>query len=448
MSASAAAARHRVLIVGGGFGGLRAAKALSQLPLDVTLVDRTNHHLFQPLLYQVATGLLSPGQVAPTLRTIFRDAPSVRTLLAEVTDVDLDRRVVRAVAQRELELPYDTLIVAAGSTDSYFGHDEWAQDALAMKTLDDATRLRSRILAAFEMAEGAQDAAERDRWLTFALVGAGPTGVELAGQIATLANRILPGEYRSIDPSRAKIILLDGLPTVLSAFAKSLQERAQRDLRDLGVELQLGAKAVNVDQDGIDVEDADGGRRIEAKTVIWSAGVQASPLAGVLAERAGVEPGHGGRLKVASDLSLPGHPEVFAIGDMVTLQDVPGMAQPAIQQGRYVATVIERRLAGAPAPSAFKYRDLGSMATIGRTRAIADIHGLKLAGLPAFLIWGGVHIAYLVGWGNRIDALGRWAWSLFGRARRERLISAVSVVPDEVAEAEIDRWRHRAPGTT
>ena len=368
-------ARHRVVIVGGGFGGMRAAKALSRLPVEVTLIDRTNHHLFQPLLYQVATGVLSAGQIAPALRSLFRDAPSVRTLLGEVTGFDLDGRTVRALAERELELPYDTLIVAAGSTYSYFGHDEWARYAPPMKTLDDADRVRTRILAAFELAEEATAADERDAWLTFVVVGAGATGVELAGQIAVLANLILRGEYRAIDPARTRIVLLDAAPSVLPPFARRLRDRARRDLRELGVEVQLGAAAVDIDENGIEVEDERGRRRIEAKTVIWAAGVKASPLAAALAEQAGAEAGRGGRLSVAPDLSLPGRPEVFAIGDMIALPDVPGTAQPAIQEGKYVARVIESRLRGAAPAPAFRYRDVGSMATIGRTRAVADIMG-------------------------------------------------------------------------
>jgi NADH:ubiquinone reductase (H+-translocating) len=434
---------HRVVIVGGGFGGLRAAKHLSRLPVEVTVIDRTNHHLFQPLLYQVATGVLSAGQIAPALRSLFRDTSSVRTLLGEVTGFDLDGRVVHAVGERELELSYDTLIVAAGSIDSYFGHEEWERHAPPMKTLEDARLVRTRILSAFEMAEEVESEEEREAWLTFVVVGAGPTGVELAGQISVLANLILRGEYRSIDPARARIVLLDGAPSVLPTFADRLGRRARRDLAELGIEVQLEALAVDIDENGIEVEDAGGRRRIEARTVIWAAGVQASPLTAALAEQSGAKTGPGGRLSVEPDLTLPGRPEVFAIGDMIAIQDVPGTAQPAIQEGKYVARVIESRLRGDPPPRPFKYRDLGSMATIGRTRAVADILGLKLSGPIAFVIWGAVHLAYLIGWGSRLEALGRWTWALFARARRERLISVASMVPGEVVQAEADARRTR-----
>ncbi len=432
-----------MVIVGGGFGGVRAAKALGRAPVDVTLIDRTNHHLFQPLLYQVATGVLSAGQIAPALRTMFRGSPSVRTLLAEVTGFDLDKRVVHAVAAHEIEVPYDTLIVAAGATDSYFGHDEWARDAPGMKSLDDANRIRTRILAAFELAEQAETPEERNAWLTFVVVGAGPTGVELAGQIAVLANRILRGEYRSIDPARARILLLDAAPSVLQTFPEKLRRRAERDIRKLGIDVQLGATAVQIDDNGMEVEDGDGRRHITAKTVIWAAGVSASPLAAALAENSGAEVGRGGRISVEPDLSLPGRPEVFAIGDMIAVDKVPGTAQPAIQEGKYVAEVIRQRLAGGTPPAPFKYRDLGSMAVIGRTHAVADIFGLKVSGAPAFFVWGVIHLAYLVGWGNRFGALARWMWTLLARTRRERLISTVSAVPSEVAEAELDAWRER-----
>ncbi|HEY9420714.1 MAG TPA: NAD(P)/FAD-dependent oxidoreductase [Thermoanaerobaculia bacterium] len=435
---------HRVVIVGGGFGGIRAAKVLSRVPgVEITLVDRTNHHLFQPLLYQVATGVLSPGQVAPALRSLFRRRRSVRVLLAEVRSFDLENRVVRAVAEHDLELPYDTLIVAAGATHSYFGHDEWAQFAPGMKTLDDANRLRTRILAAFEMAEQAQNEAERDAWLTFAIVGAGPTGVELAGQVVVLAKRILRAEYRTIDTSQARIILLDAAPTVLGPFPEELRKRAERDLQKMGIEVQLGAAVVNIDEDGIDVKTGDSTRRIPAKTVVWAAGVKASPLAAELAKASGATTDRSGRVQVEPDLSLPGHPEVFAVGDMIAIPKVPGTAQPAIQEGKYAARVVAARLKGKPAPPPFEYRDLGSMAVIGRRRAVAEVFGTKVGGFLAFLIWGIIHLAYLVGWGNRFEAVVRWMWTILARNRRERLISMVSLVPEATARAEIEAWRER-----
>lgn len=437
--------RHRVVIVGGGFGGVRAAKALSRLPnVEITLIDRTNHHLFQPLLYQAATGVLSPGQIAPALRSLFRRRRSVRVLLGEVTRFDLENRFVHAIAQHEMQLPYDTLIVAAGATHSYFGHEEWAQFAPGMKTLDDANRLRTRILAAFELAEQAESPAERDAWLTFVVVGAGPTGVELSGQIAVLARRVLRHEYRSIDTSQARILLLDAAPTVLGPFPEKLRKRAERDLGRLGVEVQLGAAATEIDENGIVVQEKEGRRRIPAKTIVWAAGVKASPLAAELAKLSGGSVDRAGRLLVEPRLTLPGHPEVFAIGDMISLKDVPGTAQPAIQEGKYVAKVIAARLQGAPEPPPFKYLNLGTMAVIGRTSAVAEVFGWKLEGFLAFLMWGVIHLAYLIGWGNRFEAVVRWLWTIIARNRRERLISIVSLVRDETVEAELEAWRERS----
>jgi NADH dehydrogenase len=431
---------HRVVIVGGGFAGVRAAKSLADAPVDVTLIDRTNHHLFQPLLYQVATGVLSAGQIAPALRSLFRRQRNVRVLLGDVEDIDLDRRVIRAVAEDPLELPYDTLVVAAGATHSYFGHDEWSHIAPGMKTLDDANRIRSRILAAFELAEQESDPAEREAWLTFAIVGAGPTGVELAGQVALLANRVLRGEYRHIDTAAARVLLLDAAPDVLGPFPERLRRRALQDLRDLGIDVRLGQAVTAIDDRGFTV----GEQRIAARTVLWAAGVRASPLSELLAERTGAETDRAGRLRALPDLTLPGHPEVFTVGDMIVLPDVPGTAQPAIQQGKYVAAVIRARLARRPTKP-FRYRDLGSMATIGRTRAVADLFGrIRLGGLPAFLIWGVVHLAYLVGWGNRMEAVARWMWTILARNRRERLISVVSLVSEESAHQELQAFRAAA----
>ena len=437
-----AAQRHRVVIVGGGFGGVRVAKSLARADVEITLIDRTNHHLFQPLLYQVATGVLSPGQIAPALRSLFRRQGNVRVLLGLVEEIDVERRVVRAVAEDELEIPYDTLVVAAGATHSYFGHDEWSHIAPGMKTLDDAARLRSRILGAFELAEQETDPAERDAWLTFAIVGAGPTGVELAGQIATLANRVLRGEYRTIDTSQARVVLFDAAPSVLGPFDEKLRKRAERDLQGLGVEVRLGTPVTHIDPLGLEV----GGERLRARTVVWAAGVAASPLAWHLGERTGAQVDRAGRLMVEPDLTLPGHPEIFAIGDMIALPDVPGTAQPAIQEGKYVGGVIKARLGDEPlrepTRGPFKYRDLGIMATIGRTHAVAQIFNrVKLGGFPAFMVWGVIHLAYLVGWGNRFGAVARWLWTVVARNRRERLISVVSLVSDEAAQEELETLR-------
>jgi NADH dehydrogenase len=433
---------HRVVVIGGGFGGTRATKALEHSPVEITLIDRTNHHLFQPLLYQVATGVLSAGQIAPALRSMFRGQQNVRVLLGAVTEIDLERRTVRMIADDEHDVPYDTLIVATGATHSYFGHEEWERLAPGMKTLDDAGRVRSRILGAFEIAEQKSDPAERQAWLTFAVVGAGPTGVELAGQIALLANRVLRGDYRHIDPSRAQVLLFDATPHVLGEFPESLSERAANDLRRLGVDVQLQAPVTEIDADGLTVGSGDDSRHIAAKTVIWAAGVKASPLAGQLGEASGAEVDRAGRVHVNPDLTLPGHPEVFVIGDTITIPGVPGTAQPALQQGKYAARVVRARLEGNPPPGPFKYRNLGTMAAIGRTSGVADLFGrIRLGGPVAFFIWGGVHLVYLVGWGNRYEAVARWLWTILARNRRERLISIVSLVSDKTALKELREMR-------
>ena len=434
--------RHRVVIIGGGFGGVRAAKALADADLDITLVDRTNHHLFQPLLYQVATGVLSPGQIAPPLRSLFRGQDNVEVLLGAVEGIDVQRRVVHVMAWDNVELLYDTLIVAAGATHSYFGHDDWEPIAPGMKTLDDATRLRTRILGAFELAEQAEDKEEQRGWLTFAIVGAGPTGVELAGQIALLAHRVLRGEYRHMDPATVRVILLDATPAVLGAFPASLQRGAKRSLERLGVEVDLERPVTAVDRNGVTVGTGDGDKRVDARTVIWAAGVRASPLGELLAEQTGAPIDRAGRLTVGPDLSLPGHPEVFAVGDMIAIAGVPGTAQPAIQEAKYVAGVVRARLAGRPSRKPFKYLNLGTMATIGRTQAVADLFGrIRVQGPLAFVIWGAVHLAYLVGWGNRFGAVTRWMWTILARNRRERLISLTSLVTEEVAQEHLAALR-------
>ncbi len=344
--------RHRVVVVGGGFGGLNAVRALEHADVDVTVVDRTNHHLFQPLLYQVAAGILPPGLIAPSLRSVISKQRNARALLARVRDLDLERRVVQAEGPdgRMLELPYDTLVVAAGATHSYFGHDEWAELAPGMKTIEDARLLRDHILSAFEMAEIVTDPQERAEWLTFVLIGAGPTGVELAGQVAELAHMVLPRDYRSVDTTEARILLLEGAPAVLPPFDPKLQRYTHRRLEKMGVEIRTDTLAVAMDDESVTVKGPDGEETIRTRTRIWAAGVQASPLARLLAERAGAETDRAGRIAVNPDCTLPGHPEVFAIGDMVSLNKLPGVAQPAMQEGKYVAKVIKSRLAGEPAP--------------------------------------------------------------------------------------------------
>jgi NADH dehydrogenase len=429
---------HHVVIVGGGFAGVRVAQKLAGLELDVTLVDRANHHLFQPLLYQVATGELSEGQIAPALRSMFRRDPRVRVLLGEIEQIDLERRVVRGHSLEALELSYDTLVLAGGSVDSYFGHDDWSRWALAMKTLEDADRIRSRILGAFEQAEQTPPGPERDAWLTYVIVGAGPTGVELAGQLSVLTHRVLRDEYRAIDPSTARLILLDAVDDVLPSFHPSLQRRAHRDLEQLGVDFRPRHSVVGVDEHGLDVDGPDGRVRIDACTIVWSAGVQAAPLARVLGDAGGIELGTGGRVPVGPDLAVRGHPEVFVVGDMADLEGVPGLAPAAIQQGLCAAKVIAARVQGRPAPAPFRYVDKGTLATIGRLRAVADIKGLRFGGPVAFVLWAVVHLFYLVGWGNRIGTITRWMWSLLARNRREQVISVTGLVSESPARANLD----------
>jgi len=418
--------RHRVVVVGGGFGGVRVARALARADVDVTIVDRTNHHLFQPLLYQVATGILPDGLIAPALRSVVRKQANARVVLAEVQDLDLGGRVVRALAPdgRELRLPYDTLVVAAGCTDAYFGHDEWPVWAPGLKTLEDARHLRSHILGAFEMAELATDPAERAAYLTFAVIGAGPTGVEVVGQVAELAHEALPREFKSVSTTEAKILLIEAGPEVLAVFAPKLQRYTRRRLERMGVDVLLDTAARAMDRDSVTVKGPDGDRRIPARTKIWAAGVQASPLAAMLAAATGAGTDRAGRVAVRPDCSLPGHPEVFAIGDMVSLNDLPGVAQPAMQEGTYVGRLIRARLAGKTDMKPFAYRDKGSMATIGHLSAVADSYGMKFTGVTGYTMWGFVHVLYLIGWGNRLGAMFNWARALtFIKNRPHRTIT-------------------------
>jgi NADH dehydrogenase len=418
--------RHQVVVVGGGFGGVNVTHTLARADVDITIVDRTNHHLFQPLLYQVATGILPEGLIAPALRSVIKKQANARALLAEVKQLDLDRQVVSAMAPdgRELALPYDTLVVAAGATHAYFGRDEWAEFAPGMKTLEDARHLRSHILSAFEMAELATDPAERARYLTFVVVGAGPTGVELVGQVAELAHKVLPRDYRSVDTTEAKILLVEAASAVLGPFHPKLQRYTHQRLEQMGVDVRLNTMAAAMDHNSITVKGPDGEERIPARTKIWAAGVQASPLARILAEATGTETDRAGRVAVLPDCTLPGHPEVFAIGDMASLNKLPGVAQPAIQEGKYVGKVIRARLEGDPDVKPFTYFDKGSMATIGHLHAVAESRGLKFTGLIGYTMWGLIHVMYLVGWGNRLGTLYTWARALtFTKGRAHRIIT-------------------------
>ena len=431
--------RHRVVIVGGGFGGLPAVRWLGRKPVDVTLIDRRNHHLFQPLLYQVATGLLPAGQIAPPIRHVVRKHKNVRVELAEVTGFDLERRVVHAsvFGLAKLDVPYDSLIVAAGVDQSYFGHPEYALYAPGMKTIDDALELRRRIFGAFEIAEMTHDQAERERWLTVAIVGAGPTGVDLAGQVRELATRSLRGEFRSFDPSSVRVVLLDGGKEPLANFGDQLAGKATKALEHLGVELRMGARVVGVDATGVDITDGDGNpSRLPTYTTVWAAGVEASPLAKELATASGAHLDSAGRIMVEPDLTLPGHPEVFVVGDMMALDKLPGVAEVAMQGGLHAANTIVRRLKDKPAVP-FKYRDLGSAATIGRFRSVVNFKGLRLSGFPGWVIWAFVHLAFLSGFGNRLNTVLKWTRSFVGRGRSEREFSVMHTGGDLSLPAEV-----------
>jgi NADH dehydrogenase len=415
--------RHRVVVVGSGFGGLFATKALKGAPVDVTMVAKTTHHLFQPLLYQVATGILSEGEIAPPTREILSGQKNAHVILGDVGDIDLEARTVTShVLNRTVVTPYDSLIVAAGAGQSYFGNDQFAEFAPGMKSIDDALELRGRIFGAFELAEISTTEEEIQRLLTFVVVGAGPTGVEMAGQIAELAHRTLRHDFRRINTRDARVILLDAAPQVLPPFGAKLGAKTKKALEKLGVEVQLGAMVVDVDEWGIEVQEKDGTRRrIEAVTKVWAAGVQASPLGKLLGEQSGAPVDRAGRISVNPDLTLPGHPEVFVVGDMINLNHLPGVAQVAIQGGKYAAKEIQARLSDGKAPQEpFKYFDKGSMATISRFRAVALVGKLQLTGFVAWLMWLAVHLVYLTGFKSRIGALGHWAVSFLGRGRSER----------------------------
>jgi NADH dehydrogenase len=417
--------RHRVVVVGGGFGGLQAAHALRRAPVEVVLVDRRNFHLFQPLTYQVATGALSPGEIAYPLRAIFKRHRNVRVLLAEASDFDLQAREVQLRSVGEVPAPavlrYDTLIVAGGSQYSYFGHEAWREHAAEVKSLESALVVRSRLLSAFEAAEVETDADRRASWLTFVVVGAGPTGVEIAGQIGELARDTLRRDFRAIDPRTARIVLVEAADRILTTFPPSLSAKAARSLERLGVTVLTGRTVTGVDDESVTIDD----ERIHARTVVWAAGVTASSLATRLAELTRAERDRAGRVTVEPDLTLPGHPEVFALGDMVRLQDevLPGVAPVAMQQGRYVARVLRNRLTGRSTPP-FRYHDKGNLATIGRAAAVADIKRLRLSGFLAWMTWLVVHLWYLVGFQNRLIVLIRWSISFATHGRGARLITA------------------------
>jgi NADH dehydrogenase len=422
--------RHRVVIIGSGFGGLNAARALKRADVEVTLISKTTTHLFQPLLYQVATGILSEGDIAPTTRLILRKQKNVRVLLGEVSAIDLKANTVTSkLMNMQTETPFDSLIVASGAQQSYFGNDHFATYAPGMKTIDDALELRGRILGAFEAAEVSTDPAERERRLTFVVVGAGPTGVEVAGQIVELAERTLAGAYRSIEPTDCRVILLDAAPAVLPPMGEKLGLKAQRRLEKMDVEIQLNAMVSAVDYKGIAIKDKDGSeRRIECACKVWAAGVQASSLGKMIAEQSdGTETDRAGRVVVESDLTVKGHPNVFVIGDLMSVPGVPGMAQGAIQGAHYATNAIKHMVKGDDDPATrkpFKYFDKGSMATISRYSAVAKVGKLEFGGFIAWLAWLALHLYYLVGHRNRIAAMFSWGISFLGRTRGQMAITS------------------------
>jgi NADH dehydrogenase len=415
--------RHQVVVIGSGFGGLFGTKSLRRSDVDVTMIAKTTHHLFQPLLYQVATGILSQGEIAPPTREILAHQDNAQVLLGEVTGIDLDARTVTSqVLGRETVTSYDSLIVAAGAGQSYFGNDHFAEFAPGMKSIDDALELRGRIFGAFELAEiGATRGENVDHLLTFVVVGAGPTGVEMAGQIAELAHRTLRKDFRAINSRQARVILVDAAPQVLPPFGKKLGEKTKVELEKLGVEVVLGAMVTDVDERGIEMKFKDGRvERIDSVTKIWAAGVQANPLGRTLSEQTGAPLDRAGRIAVNPDLTLPGHPEVFVVGDMIALDNLPGVAQVAIQGAKYAAKEIDNRLKGKPSQGPFKYFDKGSMAIISRFRAVALIGKVRLTGVLAWLMWLGLHLVYITGFKSRVTALLHWAVSFIGRGRSER----------------------------
>jgi NADH dehydrogenase len=421
---------HKVVIIGGGFGGLTLARSLKNAPVDVTLLDRVNYHLFQPLLYQVATGSLSPANIAAPLRQVLRKQRNTTVLLAEATDIDVQNRYV---ILKDGKIPYDTLVVASGSSHQYFGHDEWEKSAPGLKTVEDATDMRSRILLAFEAAERESDPEKRRAWLTFVIVGGGPTGVELAGALGEIANDTLRHDFRDIDPSTSQIILVEGTERILPTYPPSLSEAARKMVERLGVTVRTGAFVTDVQPESVSIRAGDRTEKIETRTILWAAGVLASPLGRALAKEAGAPIDRAGRIIVQPDTTVPGHPEIFVIGDLANFshqggKPLPGVAQPAIQQGRYVANVIRNRLKNQ-STEPFHYTDMGNLAVIGRGAAVADLVRFRLAGWPAWLIWIFVHLMNNVQFQNRLLVFWQWAWLYLSYDRSARLITGKDPFP-------------------
>jgi NADH dehydrogenase len=421
---------HRVVIIGGGFGGLGAALRLKRAPVQITLVDRCNYHLFQPLLYQVATGTLSPANIASPLRNVLRRQKNTRVLLAEATRIDAaNRRVILSDGAIE----YDTLVLATGSSHQYFGHDEWEQFAPGLKTVEDATDMRRRILLAFEAAERETDPEKLRAWLTFVIVGAGPTGAELAGALAEIAVDSLRHDFRRIDPASAHIILVEGADRVLPVYPQKLSVAAKKMLERLKVTVRTGALVTNIQQNGVTVRVGEATETIPTRTILWAAGVLASPLGRLLAADTGATADRAGRIMVEPDMTVPGHPEIFVIGDLANFshqggKPLPGVAQPAIQQGHYVAKAIRARLSGKKmAP--FHYLDKGNLAVIGRAAAVADLNWIGISGLPAWLLWIFIHLLYIVEFQNRLLIALQWAWLYVTWGRSARLITGKNPLP-------------------
>ncbi|WP_066382109.1 NAD(P)/FAD-dependent oxidoreductase [Anabaena sp. CA = ATCC 33047] len=415
---------HQVVIVGGGFGGLYAAKALAKAKVEVTLIDKRNFHLFQPLLYQVATGTLSPADISSPLRAVLSKSKNTKVLLGEVNDIDPE---AQQVVMGDEKIPYDTLIVATGAKHSYFGKDNWEEYAPGLKTVEDAIEMRRRIFTAFEAAEKEKDPAKRRAWLTFLIVGGGPTGVELAGAIAELAYQTLKQDFRNIDTKEAQVILLEGLDRVLPPFAPELSQVAQASLQDLGVDVKTKTLVTNIENDIVTFKQGDEVKEIASKTVLWAAGVQASPMGKVLAQRTGAECDRAGRVIVEPDLSIKGHNNIFVVGDLAHFshqngKPLPGVAPVAKQEGEYVATLIQKRQQGQTLP-AFKYTDYGSLAMIGQNAAVVDLGFIKLKGFFAWLFWLVIHIYFLIEFDNKLVVTIQWAWNYLTRNRGARLIT-------------------------
>jgi NADH dehydrogenase len=424
------AGAHHVVILGGGFGGLSAARALRRAPVDVTLIDRCNYHLFQPLLYQVATGALSPANIAAPLRHVLKRQKNTRVLLGEAVDIDVaNRRVILS----DGEVAYDTLIVATGSTHYYFGHDQWEPHAPGLKTIEDATKMRRRILLAFEAAEREANPEKLRAWMTFVIVGAGPTGVELAGALAEIANDTLKGDFRNIDTAKSKILLIEGEGRLLPTYPPELSEAARKVLVRLGVTVRVGTMVTDIGPESVTLREGARTEVVPTRTVLWAAGIKASPLGKILGEKAGAPLDKAGRVVVEPDLTVPEHPEIFVIGDLASFshqrgKPLPGVAQVAMQGGVYAARLIEKRLRGEKlAP--FHYVNKGEMATIGRAAAVADLRGLRLSGFPAWLLWLFIHLLYIVEFENRLLVLLQWAWNYFTFNRAARLITGKNPLP-------------------